>query len=111
MQPTPSDISELSVFPFFLPSMIEELKKKLPDYLSAAEDVSSAIDTMAWWKDQECHLPTWARACKYMTLIQPTSAAAERVFSLLSNSFGLAQERSLEDYNIEASIVLQYNHH
>ena len=45
-----------------------------------------------------------------LTLIQPTSAAAERVFSLLSNSFGSAQERSLEDY-IEASIMLQYNHH
>ena len=62
MQPTPSDISELSVFPFFLPSMIEELKKELPDYLSAAEDFSSAKDTIAWWKDQECHLPTWARS-------------------------------------------------
>jgi len=28
MQPTPSDISELSVFPFLLHFMIEELKKK-----------------------------------------------------------------------------------
>ena len=39
-----------------------------------------------------------------------SSAAAERVFSLLSNSFGARQESSLEDY-IQASIMLQYNYH
>ena len=38
------------------------------------------------------------RACMYMTLIQPSSAAAERVFSLLSNSFKQSEERALEDY-------------
>ena len=45
---------------------------------------------------------------KYLTLIQPSSAAAERVFSLLANSFGSKQENALGDY-IEASVVLQYN--
>ena len=55
--------------------MIEELKK---EYLSMAEDVDSAIDPIAWWKD---HLPKWSQACKYVILIQPSSAAAERVFT------------------------------
>ena len=49
-----------------------------------------------------------AQACKYVTLIQPSSAAAERDFSLLANS--LSQESALEDY-IEASLMLQYNSH
>ena len=41
-------------------------------------------------------------------LVQPFSAAAERVFSLLSNSFTERQMSSLEDYNIETSIMIQY---
>ena len=45
--------------------------------------------------------------CKTALLIQPSSAAAERVFSLL-NSFKENQARALEDY-IETSIMLQYN--
>ena len=45
---------------------------------------------------------------KIALLIQPSSAAGERVFSLLNNSFKETQARAVEDY-IEASIVLQYN--
>ena len=41
-------------------------------------------------------------------LVQPSSAAAERVFSILNSSFGDKQQHALEDY-IEASIQLQYN--
>ena len=37
-----------------------------------------------------------------------TSAAAERVFSLLSNSFKENQQNALEDY-ISTSVMLQYN--
>ena len=46
--------------------------------------------------------------CKTALLMQPSSAAAERVFSLLNNSFKGSQARALEDY-IETSIMLQYN--
>ena len=38
-------------------------------------------------------------------LLQPSSAAAERVFSILSNSFNSQQESSLEDYT-ELSVIL-----
>ena len=31
------------------------------------------------------YIPGWANACKLVLLIQPSSAAAERVFSLLEN--------------------------
>jgi len=41
-------------------------------------------------------------------LIQPSSAAAELAFSILSNSFTNRQEHSLKDY-IETSVMLQYN--
>ena len=51
MHPTMSNVNQFSVFPFFPSSVIEELKKELPDYLSAAEDVCSEINTIAWRKD------------------------------------------------------------
>ena len=50
----------------------------------------------------------WAAACKKVLLIQPSSAASERVFSLLENSFRNTQARAMEDY-IEVSLMLQYN--
>ena len=50
-------------------------------------------------------LPMWARSFRKIALIQPSSAAAERVFSILQSSFG---KQSLEDY-IQLSVMLQYN--
>ena len=49
-------------------------------------------------------LPNWSSTCKSVLLVQPLSAAAERVFSILSNSFTDRQEHSLKDY-IETSHV------
>jgi len=50
----------------------------------------------------------WWLAASKLLLIQPSSAAAERVFSLLKNSFSAQQTRSYTDY-IKASLYLQYN--
>ena len=52
-------------------------------------------------------LPQWAAMVKKLVLIQLGSAAAERLFSLLS-SLSLQQESALEDY-IEASEMIRYN--
>ena len=59
-----------------------------------------------WWKLHEDELPHWSLAVKKGLLLQPSSAASERVFSLLNNSFNDRQHNSLEDY-IETSIMLQ----
>ena len=45
---------------------------------------------------------------KKMLLVQPSSAAAERVFSILNSYFGGDQVSSLEDY-IESAVMLRYN--
>ena len=55
------------------------------------EGVSFKADSMAdlaakkveWWRQNEDNLPHWVGAVKMVLLLQPTSAAAERVFSLL----------------------------
>ena len=45
-------------------------------------------------------LPVWSSASKQIFLVQPSSAASERVyiFSLLKASFKDQQESSLQDY-------------
>ena len=49
----------------------------------SSEDVSTEIDLIAWWKRHAIELPKWANAFKKVLLVQPSSAAAERVFSIL----------------------------
>jgi len=53
-------------------------------------------------------LPAWAAAAKKVLVAQPSSAAAERVFSLLNSTYGDKQDNSLKDY-IETSVMLRYN--
>ena len=61
----------------------------------------------SWWKRNEKMLPNWSSTCKSVLLVQPSSATAERVFSILSNSFtDRLKEHSLKDY-IETSVILQ----
>ena len=53
-------------------------------------------------------LPHWTSAVKKVLLLQPSSAAAERVFSILNSSFNDQQEHALVDY-LQASVMTQYN--
>ena len=99
----------LRIFPFLNSDIIDQLLKlELPKYLAAAEDISPTVDTFVWWKRHVNDFPHWSKACKMLLLVQPSSAAAERVFSILSNSFTDTQRSSLEDY-VETSIMIQYN--
>lgn len=106
---TTSDVDAASIFPFLDSDVVSGLKSELPSYLATAEDVSEKIDILQWWKGHADTLPRWSSAFKLIVLVQPSSAAAERVFSLLSNSFSSQQESALEDY-IQFSVMLQYNH-
>lgn len=111
LKPTATDIGSFAAFPFLNTELLDGLKQELPEYLAAAEDVSDQVDILEWWRAQERHnaMPHWTHTCKLILLVQPSSAAAERVFSLLNNSFNSQQESSLEDY-LQLSIMLQYNY-
>ena len=65
------------------------------------------INPVAWWKSHAMELPKWANAFRLVLLVQPSSAAVERVFSILQ-CITEQQQSSLEDY-LELSIMLQYN--
>ena len=109
MNPTAASVDEsLCCIPFFDANEREKLKEELPTYLAEAADIDRDFDQLQWWKLHATTLPNWSAAAKKIILIQPSSAAAERVFSLLKASFGEQQDMALQDY-IEASIMLQYN--
>ena len=105
LKPTSSDLSLLSAFPCFDSAAIEGMKSELPTCLAAAEDVAQQFDPCEWWKYHSADIPIWARSFRKIALIQPSSATAERVFSLLQSSFGKKQEQSLEDY-IQLSVMI-----
>ena len=88
--------------------MLASLKQVLLTYLVKAADLHRDADPLRWWKDHSNDLPMWSAAAEKILIVQLFSAATERVFSLLKNSFGSFQDAALADY-IQASLVLQYN--
>ena len=103
ISPTVPVLDNLRVFPFLNAAVIEGLKEELPQYLALAADASSEFSPLDWWKRHKTDLPKWSNVARQIILVQPSSAAAERVFSILNSSFGDKQHHALEDY-IEASI-------
>ena len=84
LKPTATDVDSLRAFPFLdSTSLIDGLKSELPTYLAVAEDASNQTEPIAWWKSHEADLQNWTKALRLVLLVQPSSAAAERVFSIL----------------------------
>ena len=111
MQPTAADIDSLAIIPFLSQQeTLSSLKEELPAYLAKCSDIGSPVSDLELWKSNSESLPKWSAGAKQILLIQPSSAAAERVFSLLTTTFSEQQIHSLNDY-VEASIMLQYNQH
>ena len=77
--------------------------------MAKAEGVESTIDVLQWWKESAKGIPAWAGAAKKVLVVQPSSGAAKRVFSILNNTFSDQQDKALQDY-IETSVILRYNY-
>ena len=107
LQPVAGDVDLLGAIPF-LSGDISSLKEELPNYVAKSASVDPSVDISAWWKGNSPELPHWSSAAQRVFLIQPSSAAAEQVFSILNNTFSSSQMNSLEDY-VEATVMLQYN--
>eukprot|EP00966_Prymnesium_polylepis_P280074 6470758-Prymnesium_polylepis.1 len=67
-----------------------------------------AAAVLDFWCKHGTKMPTWRKAAKMVFAIPPTSAASERVFSLLEDMFGKDQDSSLSDL-IQAALMLRYN--
>ena len=110
LRPTAATVDSLQAFPFVKVSVLASLKAELPTYLAKAAGIDPDIDPLTWWRTHSSELPHWSAVAADILLVQPSSAAAERVFSLLKSSFGPQQDSSLNDY-IETALMLQYNNH
>ena len=67
------------------------------------------VDVLKFWRDHGPELdPAWSIAARVAFSLTPSSAASERVFSLLKSMFGENQLRSLGD-QIESGLMLRYN--
>ena len=111
LHPTAASLEEFRNFPFLdNDNIIANLARELPDYLAAADGVvmEDEEEKLAWWAANSVRLPHWASLLKKLLLIQPSSASAERVFSLLNNAFNDQQDNALEDY-LEALVMIRYN--
>ena len=106
MQPDAAVLDCLAVMPFLDTVTLQNLKTELPLYLAKAADISLDYDPIQWWRMNSTALPFWSAALRKVLLIQPSSAAAERVFSLLNASFIDQQDNCVQDY-VELSLIFQ----
>ena len=103
-------VDTLKSFPFLdKPAIINSLKAELAAYLTLAEDVPLNVDVLDWWKKHSTELPHWSTAVELVVLVQPSSAACERAFSLLKARFGPQQDMTLQDYIQTSVLMLQFN--
>ena len=87
---------------------IDLLIDEAPAYRAAATGIDEELDAMLFWRQHRLSLPHWSRLAFIVALFQPSSAAAERVFSMMEARFDDTQSNALEDYRA-ASVMLRYN--
>jgi hypothetical protein len=61
-----------------------------------------------FWRSHRPALPKLKKFAYYAITIAPSSAASERVFSVLKRLFNELQVNALEDY-VSTSVIMAYN--
>ena len=69
--------------------------------------VKSSVDILAWFCRQKDVIPSWYHFSCIAALMQPSSAASERVFSIINRISKQRMSRMLHDYT-ETSVMLRY---
>ena len=111
LRPTAASVEELRRFRFLdNDAIIQGLTAELPRYLAVADgaDLQTEEEKLQWWSRNEANLPNWSSLVKKVLLVQPSSASAERVFSVMNNFFTNQQDAALEQ-TVETSVMLCYN--
>jgi hypothetical protein len=66
--------------------------------------------SLLFWQNQRASLPHQSKVAAFCFTLAPSSAAAERVFSILKQFFTLNQlQSSLQEDYTESAIMLQFN--
>ena len=114
---TPNFIDELCTAIPALRDVAAALKSELDAYRVAArafpaldhESVEAFTEgVLEFWRKHGSKIPAWRKGARIVFAIPPTSAASERVFSLLEEMFGKDQDAALSDL-IQGALMLRYN--
>ncbi len=87
---------------FFLgEALVAELMSDFPLLMSAYREVETVKmkpeELLNWWKEHGAKTKSWARAARMFTLLQPTSALAERAGAILRSRVSDQQANMLEE--------------
>ena len=83
IQPVVADVNMLSVI-LFVSGEISQLKEELPVHVAKSTGVDPSFNILDWLRGNSPELPHWSSLAQRVILIQPSSAAAERVFLILN---------------------------
>lgn len=78
IQPSVSDVNSLCCFPF-LSCKLDSLKRELPEYIAATEDITPKYEPLELWRHYKYTLISWAAEVRKILLVQPSPAESERV--------------------------------
>lgn len=69
--------------------VLASLKAEHPAYLAKASGIDPDINPLIWWQTHSSELPRWCAVAANILLVQPYSAAAERIFHFLNHPLAL----------------------
>ena len=95
-------------FPFITEEATSKLMTEKDEYHITASSVDVGYNLWEFWRDNRMRIPHWYSLAKDMTLMQPSTAFMERVFSILRACMDERQESSYS-HRIAASAFLKYN--
>ena len=104
-----------------LTDRLANLKTEIPKYLAHVKQIkprseridkkgNDTFDYEAFWRgvEESGDIPTFCLFCRKILCYSPNSCPPERVFSILSDTFGDDQHNALPDY-MELSLQKQFN--
>ena len=110
-------LQELAIVPGISLATVNNLARDLPSYVARArgdpvsahgQDDGDDNALQRWWMKHGPHVGSWGAAYCACLLMVPSSASAERAFSLLKATFSSDMLSSHEDYR-EVAVMLQFN--
>ena len=112
----PADVEKLADIPC-LGARVGGMRQELEQYRMLAaghpgfdrSSVSEYTDALLLWWRQNCpSIPAWAEAARAIFSMSCSSAASERVFSLVEFMFGAEQKSAMAD-QLQAGAMLRYH--
>ena len=82
---------------------------ELPKYRQLVKNIKGTRDVVQFFKLNGSTIPAFAEAFKIANLVRSSSAAVERLFSMLRRHFNDQQSSMLGDH-IEGAMLISYNH-